>query len=118
MFFYFLFLTFYTIHIANTVNLKDDDIIPESSSSNQSLASSQVALTDYRTFERDATPHPSFSQQHHSHQGNGFKLSNERKRALRDFFTVLALSFHAVLEGLAIGLESESSDVWILFAGW
>ena len=118
MFFPFFLYFFITIHNANIVNLKDDDIMPESSSSNQSLASSQVALTDYRTFERDATPHPRFSQQHHSHQGNGFKLSNERKRALRDFFTVLALSFHAVLEGLAIGLESESSDVWILFAGW
>ena len=100
------------------MNLEDDDIMPESRTSNQSLASSQVPLTDYRTFERDATPRPSFSQQYHSHQGNGFKLSNERKRALRDFFTVLALSFHAVLEGLAIGLESESSNVWILFAGW
>ena len=39
------------------------------------------------------------------------------KSALRDFFTVLALSFHAVFEGLAVGLETESKDVWLLFAG-
>ena len=39
------------------------------------------------------------------------------KSSLRDFFTVLALSFHAVFEGLAIGLETESKDVWLLFAG-
>ena len=39
------------------------------------------------------------------------------KSSLRDFFTVLALSFHAVFEGLAIGLEEESKDVWLLFAG-
>ena len=39
------------------------------------------------------------------------------KSSLRDFFTVLALSFHAVFEGLAVGLESESKDVWLLFAG-
>merc|ERR1711935_195252 len=36
--------------------------------------------------------------------------------SLRDFFTVLALSFHAVFEGLAVGLETESQDVWLLFA--
>jgi len=38
------------------------------------------------------------------------------KSSLRDFFTVLALSFHAVFEGLAVGLEKESQDVWLLFA--
>ena len=37
------------------------------------------------------------------------------KSAMRDFFTVLALSLHAVFEGLAIGLESEYNDVWLLF---
>ena len=40
------------------------------------------------------------------------------KSTLRDFFTVLALSFHAVFEGLAVGLEEEAKDVWLLFAGW
>ena len=39
------------------------------------------------------------------------------KSSLRDFFTVLALSFHAVFEGLAVGLETDSKDVWLLFAG-
>ena len=39
------------------------------------------------------------------------------KKTLRDFFTVLALSFHAVFEGLAVGLETEAHDVWLLFAG-
>ena len=37
-------------------------------------------------------------------------------RILRDFFTVLALSFHAVFEGLAIGLEESSEDVWKMLA--
>jgi len=35
--------------------------------------------------------------------------------ALRDFFTILALSLHAVFEGLAVGLEGHSDDVWTLF---
>jgi len=34
---------------------------------------------------------------------------------LRDFLTVLALSFHATFEGLAVGLEKESQDVWAMF---
>ena len=98
------------------IELKDRDILQESSTSKLSIASSQVPLTDYKTFERDDKVTKD-SHVDHSHQENGFKLSNERKRALRDFFTVLALSFHAVLEGLAVGLESDSTDVWILFAG-
>ena len=36
--------------------------------------------------------------------------------AIRDFFTVLALSFHAVFEGLAVGLEDSIEGVWTLFA--
>ena len=46
-----------------------------------------------------------------------FKPTNGQKVLLRDFFAVLALSFHAIFEGLAIGLESESTKIWILFAG-
>jgi len=34
---------------------------------------------------------------------------------MRDMITVLALSFHAVFEGLAVGLEENVSDVWMLF---
>ena len=33
----------------------------------------------------------------------------------RDFFFVLALSMHAVFEGLAVGLEGDEEGVWILF---
>ena len=36
---------------------------------------------------------------------------------IRDFLTVLALSFHATFEGLAIGLESSVDNVWTMFAG-
>ena len=51
------------------------------------------------------------------HQENCVTSSGSgTKIALRDFFTVLALSFHSVFEGLAIGLEKKS-DIWILFLG-
>ena len=32
-------------------------------------------------------------------------------------FTVIALSFHALFEGLAVGLETDSTDIWIMFIG-
>ena len=44
-------------------------------------------------------------------------LLKTRKIALRDFFTVLAITFHAVFEGLAVGLEPDPTNIWILFAG-
>lgn len=34
---------------------------------------------------------------------------------LRDFLTVFALCFHCTFEGLAVGLEKESADVWAMF---
>ena len=105
------------IHIYPQITgIKEDEILPESMASNLSIDSSQVPLTNYKTFDRDYKPSRNIHGDH-SHHENDFNLSEERKRALRDFFTVLALSFHAVLEGLAVGLESDSSDVWILFAG-
>ena len=93
--------------------------------SNLNFHSSQSPLTDYQTFERGNNKTPSRIAQsndsnthvHHSHQENSLQVTNGRKIALRDFFTVLALSFHAVFEGLAIGLEPDSADIWILFAG-
>ena len=36
---------------------------------------------------------------------------------LRDFVTVLSLSFHSIFEGLAVGLETSTESVWKLFAG-
>ena len=44
------------------------------------------------------------------------KSSSSTSTAIRDFCTVLALSFHAVFEGLAVGLEKSIEDVWTLFA--
>lgn len=41
---------------------------------------------------------------------------NTSKILLRNFLTILALSIHCVFEGLAIGLEKNVHDVWILFA--
>jgi len=36
--------------------------------------------------------------------------------AIRGFLLVMALSFHSIFEGMAIGLQSSVNDVWFLFA--
>ena len=69
------------------------------------------------------TPCPIFSAangtQSHGHlQGHGISPSGDSSAStqLREFFTVLALSLHAVFEGLAVGLEESTAGVWTLFA--
>ena len=48
--------------------------------------------------------------------GHGINPSGGTASHLREFFTVLALSLHAVFEGLAVGLEETTAGVWTLFA--
>ena len=75
------------------------------------IVSPKSRTTGYNTFEGNDDKSP-------THQENCVVDENcGRKIALRDFFTVLALSFHSVFEGLAIGLEPTSEDVLLLFAG-
>ncbi|XP_071443049.1 zinc transporter ZIP1-like [Hetaerina americana] len=55
------------------------------------------------------------SHQHHGHVhviegGRGGDL----RASMAGLLAVLALSFHAVFEGLAVGLESDSRNVWVL----
>ena len=45
------------------------------------------------------------------------KAHSAPSTAIRDFFTIMALSFHAVFEGMAVGLEHHADDVWKLFIG-
>ncbi|XP_059097694.1 zinc transporter ZIP1-like isoform X2 [Tigriopus californicus] len=42
-------------------------------------------------------------------------VTQKRAAAFKDFITILALSFHAIFEGLAVGLEETVRDVWTLF---
>ncbi|PNF35346.1 Zinc transporter ZIP1 [Cryptotermes secundus] len=54
---------------------------------------------------------------HHHHSGYALdSLSQESMvGGLRRFLVVVALSFHSVFEGLAIGLQHTQRDVWYLF---
>ena len=44
-------------------------------------------------------------------------MLSKSKYANNIYIIVVALSIHAIFEGLAIGLEPHSADIWILFAG-
>jgi zinc transporter 1/2/3 len=54
------------------------------------------------------------------HHHDGFTLHSLSQKSmvggLRRFLVVVALSFHSVFEGLAIGLQQTQRDVWYLFA--
>lgn len=43
------------------------------------------------------------------------KEEEREKSAIRTFFVVSALSFHSIIEGMAIGLEDDSYGVWVNF---
>ena len=76
---------------------------------------------NYQTFGSNSVE----KSQHGSKYGSNVALEEDcetssnpfSNSALRDFFTVLALSLHAIFEGLAVGLEKDTNDVWILYAG-
>ena len=121
----------HTLHILHTLDkhekqtLEKDTTFKDESNGNvnASIHQKYSTKTDYQTFDKSNSGtvhnHQSHNDSHvgHSHQENGSKVRNGRQIALRDFFTVLALSIHAIFEGMAIGLQENSADIWILFAG-
>ena len=54
---------------------------------------------------------------HHHHSGFSIDGLNQESMvgSLRRFLVVVALSFHSVFEGLAIGIQQTQRDVWYLF---
>jgi len=53
----------------------------------------------------------------HSHGPNLNDLEQKSlAAAIRGFLLVFALSFHSIFEGMAIGLQPKTRDVWFLFA--
>ena len=88
---------------------------------------SDVGKTKYLTLQVNITPTSSTTLpitiehenegHNETHSDSGHLHSLRNKSSLRDFLTVLALSCHAIFEGLAIGLEDNPDVVWTLFAG-
>merc|ERR1712141_752440 len=61
---------------------------------------------------------PVVKQKHNKKSSTLGNLAREKKilSKIRNFLIVIALSVHSVFEGMAIGLQSNNSDVWKLFA--
>lgn len=78
----------------------DDGNISCISTSNKELLNSQTTVNFDKT----------------SHDHNHHHFDESMKHSFGGFLVVLALSFHAVFEGLAVGLESSVEKVWYLFA--
>lgn len=83
-----------------TLTKFDDGNISYISNSNKELLNSQTTVN--------------FEKQAHSH--NHHHIDESLKNSFGGFLAVLALSFHAVFEGLAVGLEGSVEKVWYLFA--
>ncbi|XP_017778077.1 PREDICTED: zinc transporter ZIP1 isoform X2 [Nicrophorus vespilloides] len=77
-----------------TLNKLEDNGIAIISNSNRELFNSQSTVG------------------HHNHM----HIDENMKNSFRGLLAVLALSFHAVFEGLAVGLEASVQKVWYLFA--
>ncbi|KAF4532653.1 hypothetical protein B566_EDAN009834 [Ephemera danica] len=58
----------------------------------------------------------SHAMHHHHHHPDVRNNSGTVATSFRGLLAVLALSFHAVFEGLAVGLETSVANVWYLFA--
>lgn len=79
--------------------------------------------TDETTLERINSSSQTEDQDQHQHQHHSHihiaQLTTENDvfvTSLRGLLVVLALSVHELFEGLVIGLESSSTDVWYMFA--
>jgi len=104
-----------------TKDCYNDMEIPQSESSSQGGSTQAIYPAGKCQMKQSLTSGPATSpkslqdtlnaQFHHHHP-----VPNATPGPIRDVFTVLALSIHAVFEGLAVGLEASSSNVWTMFA--
>lgn len=87
-----------------TLNKLEDGSISYISNSTKELLNSQTNLNF-------------IAANNNNHNGHShIHVEESMKNSFRGLLAVLALSFHAVFEGLAVGLENSVDKVWYLFA--
>lgn len=94
-----------------------------SSSSRESCVADQSLITSYEEdtnqIEHSQIEHNHSNNEEHHHnytQGHShFNTDDSALKTIRGLFIVLALSVHELFEGLAVGLESSSKNVWYMF---
>uniref|UniRef100_A0A0K8VLZ8 Zinc transporter ZIP1 n=1 Tax=Bactrocera latifrons TaxID=174628 RepID=A0A0K8VLZ8_BACLA len=116
-----------------------ENIVSASTLSKQNLITNDVENTKYnkQAHNKEAQkyePQQIHYHHHHHHRDHQHQLSHDQAfghshvpignasdskdaitSSLRGLFIVLALSLHELFEGMAIGLESNASDVWFMF---
>ncbi|KAJ8981535.1 hypothetical protein NQ317_006696 [Molorchus minor] len=106
--FFFVYLIEEVVHLLLDRKMHDEPLHRSLSvrrcSSNKDLSNSKKLLNSQTTINVE--------KHGHSHH----EMDESLKNSFGGFLAVLALSFHAVFEGLAVGLESSVQKVWYLFA--
>ena len=93
---------------SESVPFASEDVIRAGSSTSAARRTKARGSNNYNTFQNQASNGDSFS----------LPLSTTNKRnTVKNILTIIALSTHAVFEGLIVGLEATTSAVWTLFAG-
>ena len=77
----------------------------------------KTSLRDYESDEADEVDKPVLEEVEHAKQLEKLMELKEKdqQQILRCCMVVLALSLHAIFEGLAIGLQISTSNIWYLF---
>ncbi len=69
----------------------------------------------YSTTQRHWSQAENHEAKGHSHMPVSSEIDQSIGAEIRNLLIVVAISFHGVFEGMAIGLQSSSADVWYLF---
>jgi len=91
--------TYQPKHVQVEVSMKNENGVKPKSMEKQMMSPTSSNSTTFESIPPNSHSHVVF----------------ESNSMLKDIITVLALSFHAVFEGMAVGLEKEIGDVWKLF---
>lgn len=100
----------------DVVPMKNCDVVPyHVGNGNEHKCFSNDSSRNYHSCENGQCRHVEADS--HSHDlGSHSHIPDLSKPSINSFLTVLALSVHEIFEGLAVGLEKDSSQVWYMLA--
>lgn len=107
----------------NKTDIPDSSLLSVSTTSRQVLLengnSTMIKRPQHQALASDTMPQisttaSSMDAETESTAGSANEITT--KKSFRGLFAILALSFHEIFEGLAVGLEQNVQNVWYLFA--
>lgn len=124
--FFFVYLIEELVHLFLDRKLKDNTLhrtLSVRCPKKDNLTIPRVSLNKVEDSSIDASNKELYNSQStvnfvisRKHEHNHHHFDDGLKNSFRGLLAVLALSFHAVFEGLAVGLENSVQKVWYLFA--